>query len=110
MPKSEIPDGPFYEIRVADNFRYMDKEAEYSAGFFSSGKEAIERCKLIVEGCLQECGEGGKSATEIVACYRYFGDDPYLVARNDAPAVMFSGWDYADRRARDFAREPSSNL
>ena len=103
MPQSVVPDGPYYEVRVADNFRYMEKDAEYSAGFFSSGEEAIEKCKLIVERCLRECGEGSKSAAEIVACYRYFGDDPYLVPCNGAPALVFSGWDYAEKRAEDLA-------
>lgn len=45
-------DSPYYQVNVADNFRYMDKEAEYVAGHFAAGEKAIAECKLIVERCL----------------------------------------------------------
>lgn len=108
MAKSVMPETPCYEVRVADNFRYMDKDAEYSAGFSLSDEEAIEKCKLIVECSLQECRKGGKNVADILACYRHFGDDPYVLAHNGAPSLIFSAWNYADGRATTFAQESSA--
>jgi hypothetical protein len=94
---------PYYEVRVADNFWYRDKEKECSAGIFSSADAAIEKCRAIVDICLEENRDGGKSPEQIFAGYRYSGDDPFIVAHNGAPSVMFSAWDYAERRAADLA-------
>jgi len=63
----------------------MDQEAEYMAGLFASAEEALVKCRVIVERCLKECAESGHTAAQVLECYKHFGDDPYLVARNGAP-------------------------
>src|SRR5687768_8091333 len=104
------PDTPYYELRVADNFSYMDKEAEYSAGFFVSAEEVLAKCRIIVEQCLKECAEPGSTAEEIYGCYTYYGDDPYVIPRNGAPDVTFSAWEYAKERSEDYANPKQSEL
>lgn len=101
--KPTVPSGlPCYEVHVADNFRYMDKEAEYVSGAFATADEALAKCRYLVEICLDECAEPGCTADQIFGCYRYFGDDPYIIARNGAPQIKFSGWDYAKLKSADF--------
>jgi hypothetical protein len=102
MNTARPADLPYYEVHVADNFCYMDKEAEYIAGLFPSGEEALAKCRVIVERCLKECAESGRTAAQVFECYKSFGDDPYLVARNGAPNVEFSAWDYAKQKSVDF--------
>ena len=93
-----------YTVYVRDNYHYMDPEAEYRDSTHDTLEEAIARCQQIVDADLGD--PPGASAQAMVAYYRMFGDDPYIV--NSDPAadtVPFSAWVYAEQRAKELYGE-----
>ena len=91
-------------VYVRDNYHYMDPEAEYRDSTHDTLEEAIARCQQIVDADLGD--QPGTSARAMVAYYRTFGDDPYIV--NSDPAadtVPFSAWVYAEQRAKELFGE-----
>jgi hypothetical protein len=91
-----------YRVMVDDNFHYMDKDERAEAGTFVTAEEAIAACRGIVDDSLTHLLAPGMSANELLAQYRLFGDDPFVVPEGDAEPVKFSAWDYAEARAADF--------
>lgn len=93
-----------YTVMVADNYHYQDPEAIRQDRTYATLEEAIARCKEIVDADLGD--PPGTSARAMVAYYRMFGDDPYIV-NSDAAAdpVPFSAWQYAEQRAKELCGE-----
>ena len=87
-----------YEVVIADNFHYMDRDEYVQYGRFETGEAAVTAAKAIVDGWLQDALLQGTEVSELYKSYVGFGDDPFIVALNGAPAVEFSAWDYARRR------------
>jgi hypothetical protein len=90
-----------YKIVVADNFHYMD-EAEYrQGGVYDSYEAAVATCREIVDRSLAGRRKPGMSADELYDIYKSFGEDPFIVALDDAPlGEHFSAWTYAKERCR----------
>lgn len=88
-----------YTVYVRDNYHYMDPEAEYQGGTYATLEEAIARCKQIVDADFG--GMPGESARAMVAAYRMFGDDPYIISGDTSDSAPFSAWQYAEQRARE---------
>ena len=93
-----------YTVIVDDNFHYQDPDHRTEIPGFVSAEQAVEKCKRIVEACLEECAEPGRSAVDIFACYQSYGDDPWIQCPRDAPTVHFSAWDYARQNAHRFVQ------
>lgn len=91
----------FFVVKVDDNFHYMDEDERWTLGVFSTLELAIEACKRVVDQSLQECFEPGISAERLLAQYKSFGDDPFIVGGDDS--VKFSAWDYAAQRCQRMA-------
>jgi hypothetical protein len=90
-----------YVVKVDDNFRYMDEEARWTYGQFAKAEAALAMCRHIVDLCLEEAYEPGMLAEELVATYKHFGDDPFIIPLDAAPDCDFSAWSYAEQRAKE---------
>lgn len=89
-----------YTVVVDDNFHYQDRDYRYEISGFTTLADALQKCRSIVDSCLEENAEPGRSAEEIFARYQCFGADPWIP---DSP-VKFSAWDYARENAHRFVR------
>jgi hypothetical protein len=85
-----------YRVMVDQNF---DPEERWTLGTFATADEALSACRRIVDEDLGQIHKPGMSAAELIERYRTFGDDPFIVPIDGAPAVDFSAWDYAEQRA-----------
>jgi hypothetical protein len=88
-----------YLVRVADNFHYMDEAEHNTHGTYSTWPEAVAAARSIVDRNLAEYIKPGMTAEELLANYRSFGDDPFIVP--SAEDERFSAWDYAKERCAD---------
>lgn len=90
-----------YVVKVDDNYDYMS--GAYQEGDYSTLKAAIEACKKIVDGSLENLYERDMSAEALYQRYTMFGDDPYILT--DGPGgKLFSAWDYAKERSEVMCR------
>ena len=87
-----------YEVVVADNFHYMDRDEYVPYGRFETREAAVAAAKAIVDGWLQDALLQGTEVSKLYQSYVGFGDDPFVVAHDGAPDVKFSAWDYARQR------------
>lgn len=85
-----------FEVRVADNFHYMDQDEVYTHGNFGSWPDAVAASRKIVDACLAEYVKPGITAQELYQYYVSFGDDPFITPVPEGES--FSAWDYAKER------------
>ena len=100
MPTVTGSTAPYYEIRVMDNFHYMDEDEAYTLREYRTAEEALTKCKAIVDDFLENCTGQHDTVEDLYHSYTMFGEDPRIIACNGAPEVNFSGWGYAKVRAR----------
>ena len=98
-----------YHVIVSDNYHYQDPDEQYAITGFASEAEALAECREIVERCLVDFAEPGKSADEVYSAYTMFGDDPSIVGAKGSSPVKFSGWNYAREHAGRFVRPQASS-
>lgn len=67
-----------YEVKVDDNYHYMDESERYNAGSFSSLEKAVEKCKEVTVNSLKDCYEEGTTPEKLSAQWAMFGDDPFI--------------------------------
>ena len=65
-----------YKVMVDDNFHYMAEDERWEYGTFATAEQLFVR-------------------------YTSFGDDPFIVALDDAEKVEFSASAYAEQRAKE---------
>jgi hypothetical protein len=87
-----------FEVRVADNFHYMDQSETYSKGQYPTWSEAVSVAREIVDRCLAEYHRDDMTADDLFHQYVTFGDDPFVIPVPDGE--HFSGWDYAKQRCQ----------
>lgn len=92
-----------YRIVVYDNYHYQDPDETYTLKGFETLEAALAKAREIVDASLRDVAEPGRSAEEIFASYRMFGDDPQVVGP-PGTTIDFSAWDYAQSRSADFVR------
>ena len=92
-PNTEL----LFQVFVDDNFHYMDSTERYRLGAFPDCETAILACQRIVDAYLQSAHEPGMATEELWDSYITFGEEPYIVAPEDA-TCSFSDWDYARSR------------
>jgi hypothetical protein len=95
---------------VDDNFHYMDESERWELGVFSTAEEALEACRRLVDRSLLESYKDGATADELFDDYKSFGDDPFIIALEDAPRVSFSAWTYARQRASELTTADPKGL
>ena len=88
-----------YVVRVDENSAYMDRDASWTRGTYATVDDALAECRRMVDADLAELHQPGMSSAELIASYREFGRDPFVIALGNAPPTAFSAWDYAERRA-----------
>jgi hypothetical protein len=96
---AESTNMPSYKVMVDDNFHYMDENERWEFGVFASAESALEVCRRLVDRSLVDGYKAGATAAELFDHYKSFGDDPFIVALDDAPRLKFSAWTYAQERA-----------
>jgi hypothetical protein len=89
-----------FQVLVDDNFHYMDEGERSLAGAFDRYDAALAKAKAIVRMSVEECAVGKESADEIIACYKMFGDDPWIHPTPEG-VERFSAWDFAEVLARE---------
>jgi hypothetical protein len=90
-----------YKIMVDDNFHYMEEDERWEYGIFASAEEALDACRRLVDEALIGAYRDGATAEQLFVHYTSFGDDPFIVALDDAEKVDFSAWTYAKERAAE---------
>lgn len=90
-----------YAVKVADNFYYMNEDKAYTEGRYKTYEEALGVAQAITRQALAE--SGGNSPGQMVAAYKQFGDDPYILPFGGAPSPEqgFSAWSYAESIAAE---------
>jgi hypothetical protein len=102
-----------FEVRVGDNYHYMDETENYTLASYPTLEAAIAVCKQRVDADLDDLLKPGtstrtpRSAAELYSQYTSFGEDPYILGpgitgMTDLP---FSAWDYAKQRCAELFRE-----
>jgi hypothetical protein len=81
-----------YNVRVYDNYHYMDEDEAYDLGPFETAEEALEVARQIVRESVRSMAEGCTTVDEVMSQYKSFGDDPVVIG---SPSVQFSAWSYA---------------
>jgi hypothetical protein len=107
-PGNDSPEGssePVYRVIVDDNYHFMDEDARYEAGRYPTIEQAINECKRIVDEFLIADYKPGTSPEKLYSAYKMFGEDPWITAGNKTRVVLFSAWDYAERRCKELAEE-----
>lgn len=89
-----------FEVRVADNFHYMDEDEVYTHGSFPTWAEAVAAARKIVDVFLAQNIKPGMTAEELYQYYTSFGDDPFVAPVPDGE-TFFSAWNYAKERCRE---------
>lgn len=92
-----------YTVVVDDNFRFQDGAGGYPARKLDSYAEALALARGIVERSLRALYRPGMSAGELLASYRGFGEDPYIVPDEGHP--HFSAWDCAEALCGRWCRD-----
>ena len=93
VKENEMP----YVVMVDDNYHHGDANYRYQHGEFADAGVALEHCRKIVNGDLDEAHKLGMSAEELWEQYMSFGEDPFILSADVTP-VAFSAWDYARER------------
>ena len=73
-----ISKNPF-KVFVGDIFHFMDISECYEHGDYETYEEAVAACKAMLDKCLPETCDEGKSAEELFREYVMFGEDPFVV-------------------------------
>ena len=97
-----------YRVMVDENSHYMDEGERWTAGTFDTAEEALAKCRHLVDLSLREGLSSESTAEALLAHYRMWGDDPFIVVVDgDGPtaAPPFSAWDYAEVRCRELCAE-----
>ena len=90
-----------YKVMVDDNFHYMAEDERWEYGTFATAEEALDACRRLVDEALLEEYRDGATAEQLFVRYTSFGDDPFIVALDDAEKVDFSASAYAEQRAME---------
>ena len=90
-----------YKVMVDDNFHYMEEDERWEYGTFASAEEALDACRRLVDEALMAEYRDGATAEQLFVRYTSFGDDPFIVALDDADKVDFSASAYAEQRAME---------
>jgi hypothetical protein len=91
-----------YQVLVDDNYHYMDEDERWELGTFQNAEAAVGACRQMIDRWLLASYKEGVTAERLYEHYVAFGEDPFIVAVGDAPAVQFSAWHYASERAAQF--------
>jgi hypothetical protein len=75
-----------------------------SLGEFDTAEAALAAAKKLVDDYLDSANTPGMTADALLANYRMFGEDPFIVGAGSdfsAPIINFSAWEYARTRCGD---------
>jgi hypothetical protein len=95
-----------YQLKIYDNFHYMDENEAYMHGAFATYEDALHAAKKIVEDHIISNYKPGMSPSEMSANYKMFGEDPIIISefRQDDER-QFSAWTYAQEFAKRYFEE-----
>lgn len=88
-----------YRVLVDDNAHYMDESERYELGEFETLEAAVAACQKLVDEFLTTSYRPGMTPAELLAQYKHFGEDPFVVA--DGGTDPFSAHSYAAARVRE---------
>lgn len=80
----------------------MDAGSRYSSGEYDTYKEAVARCKQIVDEYLESALKPGMTAEELYGSYTMFGEDPFIIGDTNK---KFSSWDYAKEKSKEMTNK-----
>jgi hypothetical protein len=89
-----------YEVWISDNF---GEDGSLLRGTYPSAERALAQAQKLIELSLRDLVKPGMSADDLFQQYKTFGDDAWVIAKGDLPAVDFRGWDYARERCEQLA-------
>jgi len=100
-----------YLEMVDDNFHYMDEDERYCTGVFPTYEIALGIANSIVIRFFDDA-DPEASAETLIANYRSFGEDPFIVPFGGAPIppAPFSAWDFASEVAKRYCEIRGEHL
>jgi guanosine-3',5'-bis(diphosphate) 3'-pyrophosphohydrolase len=84
-----------YQLRIYDNFHYMDESEAYDSGEFETYEEALNAAKKIIDDYLAKNWRPGITESELIEQYTSFGEDPMIIPVENDKHERFSAWEYA---------------
>ncbi len=73
----------------------MDTEARYCAGTFDTAEAAVKKAKDIIIESLADLWQPGGTGDDLYSSWLHFGDSPFVVSPDGAPAVEHSASGFA---------------
>jgi hypothetical protein len=77
-----------YNIKIDDNYHYMDESERRDGGIYDTPEKAMEECERITTQSLNELYEEGMDPIKLSSRWSLFGDDPFI--SGDDGSVPFS--------------------
>ena len=97
-----------YQLRIYDNFHYMDESEAYDTGEFETYEEALNAAKKIVDDFLMHNWEPGITESELIDQYTSFGEDPDIIPVEHDKHERFSAWEYAKTSVKNLCSKPEN--
>ena len=90
---------PKYTVHIDDNYHFGDESERYTHGKYGTWEKAVAAAKKIVDEFLLEYVDKVKSAEDLLAGYKQYGED--LSIEPTEEGKQFSAWGYAAHRCRE---------
>ena len=90
-----------YQLKIYDNFHYLDESEAYETGEFETYDEALNAAKKIVDDFLIHNWKPGMTESELIDQYTSFGEDPMIIPVEHDKYERFSAWEYAKTSAKN---------
>ena len=90
-----------FKVYVDNNSRGPDKSERYLKGNYNDCLTAVHVCKQIVDDFLINAYMEGKTESQLWQEYTQWGEDPFIVDKEEENNCSFSAWDYAKERIKE---------
>ena len=89
-----------YEVFYDENGSYMDEGTRSRRGVYNTAEAALAVCRAMVDADLEEVHEPGCGAGMLLARWRSWGRDPFIVTTSNSEPLTFSAWTYAEEQCK----------
>lgn len=95
-----MADSGKFQLKIYDNFHYMDEDETYVTGNFDTYDDALAAAKKIVDDFLYKELLAGRPLAELYETYVSYGEDPDILGDTPEGIERFSAWTYARQRCQ----------
>ena len=84
-----------FQLRVYDNFHYMDESDVFDSGHYKTYADAIIAAKEMVDEFFERHWKPGITIDELIDLFISFGEDPSIIPDDAGEHARFSAFTYA---------------